>query len=869
MGFDPKTILASGGSISNIATSFGVPSCMVNLGGAALGLIPTDILFAMRNAMAQGRELADSIVKRINTVIRDELGISLFPDRDGFFGFFSDNSRFGMDIIGGITGALGTFIGFAQGAAAAANELYQTYQEIAQCLADFKTFLDNSNGGASEKREEFAKLDPLGFEQYVTQNFGIYIDQGNQAAQARDELDEQIAAIDAELDARRADPTREPGFVEEPVVESVFRLEAGPPRSRSGKFILSVDGLYYDSQTSGVQPALLELEQREEDVRFDLGGFTNADLWKQEFDPSLGGRGIPTSSKDLRYYFNSILDPNILDNSPGITRFYNEDELLLSLEGQKDRRIYDVSAELQELTDDGASQAVIDNMRQVLLSEASYFEDKINKRKKQIELAVKVPVFLGKGAQFSPGNVPVNDFSYLAGSNFLLDIENQRKIVLDQADVTGVVLPLEVKFTEKIETDDSVFIDHLLLANVARGETISSPSSPSSVSLQVNTRIVEDGLFALYNYLNVETDNPNGTTFGSHNSSRLGVDSNSQLVGSASSIFDAGLGLPFLSGVAFPKDGSSEIDFMGTYAKMPQTSEFQDFLYNTKGGTFETWVHMPYLDNTTYGYNLHEDNTLGLYRLLLANENVGISDSKTPQEDINNMRPDFGTGIVRGAILGFTRDRRFTQGLDPSNNDADNSVDDLVLVLAPTQSYDSSSAGFLAKRDKNCARDAYHGMKVPVFDTLNGKSLSSCGNSFVQLSVAVDPQKDEVRVYMDGVKLSTSSYQDIFGTGRAQEVFKAPSVYQNNSFEYSGGPSLDTYFTPWIVGGGYTDGFSSGNFMGGEYGGKVSGLRGYVGCTRFYSKPLKDSEVLNNYEATQRFFKNINMEDLWEPIVSE
>jgi hypothetical protein len=448
-----------------------------------------------------------------------------------------------------------------------------------------------------------------------------------------------------------------------------------------------------------------------------------------------------------------------------------------------------------------------------------------------------------------------------------MDIKDQRSIVLDQADVTGVVLPLEVKYTEKIQTTDSVFLDHILLANIAKGETVASPLEPSAQSLQINTRIVEDGLFALYNYLSVETDEASGSKFGLHNSSRLGVGTNAQMVGTASSIFDNGLGIPFLSGVAFPASGSSEVDFMGSYTKLPETREFQDFLYNTGGATFETWIHMPDLDGTTNGYNLHDNDTLGLYRLILANENVGISDSKQPQADINNMSVDTGTGTVRGAIFGFTRDRRFTLGLDPSNNEADNSVDDLVLVLAPTQSYDSSSAGFIGNREINCNRSSYYGMTVPVFETYNGKSLSSCGNSFVQLSVAIDPQQDEVRVYLDGVKLATSSYQSTFATARAGEVFKAPSVFQNNSFEYSGGPSLDTYFTPWILGGGYTDGFSGGNFMGGEYGGKISGLRGYLGCTRFYSKPLNDGEILNNYKATQNFFKNVEVPNsLWEPL---
>lgn len=863
MAFDAKTFLAGGGSLGALGSSFGVPSCMLNLASDVLGLIPTPILLAIRQAMQAAAMIVDAIIKRINSYIRDLLGISLFPDRDGFFGFFSASSRFGLDLFSGISLAIGAFL-------AAANEvqaLIDKIEKAKECLAKFKDYLDYSNGNASQRREELANLSPTDYDNLINSQFGVYFQQAQQAQTLLDQYNDQIAVCDNILLQRTLDPTLEPGETAE-AVESVFRLDAGPPRSRSGKFILSIDGLYYDSQVSGIEPALLELAEREEDVKFKTGGFYNGDLWKLEFDPNLGGRGIPTTSKDLQYYFNSILDPNILDNSPALTKFYDQDELLLTLEGQKDRRVFDVSSELQELIDDGSSQAIIDNMRQVMLSETSQFQDRINKRKKQIELAVKVPTFLGKGPQYTPGNVPINDFSYLAGSNFLLDIENQRKIVLDQADVTGVVLPLEVKYTEKIETTDSVFLDHILLANVARGETISSPDEPSAISLQINTRIVEDGLFALYNYLNVDTDSPSGTLFGVHNSSRFGVDSNSQMVGTASSIFDSGLGIPYLSGVAFPASGSSEIDFMGSYVKLPETSQFQDFLYNTAGGTFETWVHMPHLDNTIYGYNLHDDSTLGLYRLILANENVGISDSKDPQLDINNMALDTGTGLVRGAIMGFTRDRRFTLGLDPSNDDADNSVEDLVFVVAPTQSYDSSSAGFISKRT-NCSKENLHGMTVPVFSTLNGKSLSTCGDSFVQLSITMDPKKDEVRVYMDGVKLATSSYQDTFGVTRPGESYKAPSVYQNNSFEYSGGPKLDTYFTPWILGGGYTDGFSSGNFMGGEYGGKVSGLRGYLGCTRFYSKPLEDSEVLNNYKATQRFFKNINMEDLWEPIISE
>tara|TARA_Y100001937_G_scaffold37513_1_gene53500 strand:- start:20933 stop:23530 length:2598 start_codon:yes stop_codon:yes gene_type:complete len=862
MGFDLSTFLKTGGSASDLASQFGVPSCMLTLGTDILSVIPVPILQKYREAVVRGRQRADTVVKNVNAEIRDALGISLFPDRDGNFGFFSRSSRFGLEVLN-ITEDLGEFIGAAQGVVAAGGELARRFEAAAECMSKFKEFLDFLDGNSFQRREELGDLEPTDLADIVNGEFGALMDLAGTSTTFVDLADTQIGIIDDIILDSIVNPPAPPP---PEITESVFRLEAGPPRSKTGKFLLSVDGLYYDSQTSGVQPALLELEDRSESVLFEDGGFPFGEAWKLEFDPSLGGRGLPTTSKDLRYYFNSVLDPDIIDNSPSITAYYDQDDLLLSIRGQKDRRVFDVSSEIKELVEDSASQAIIENMRQVLFSEIAQFDDKLNKRKKQVELAVKVPTFLGKGPLFTPGNIPVNDFSYLAGSNFLLDIQNQRKIVIQQDDVTGVVLPLETKFTEKIETTEEVVIDHILLSNIARGETISNPLEPSAPSLQINDRIISDGLIALYNYLTVKEDVASGTNFSVRNSSDFGRLLDSQLVGSSPEVFTRGLGIPFLSGVAFPKDGSSEIDVTGSYLRLPDRPQFQDLLYNSGGATFETWIHMPDLDGTTQGYNLHDNNTLGLYRLILANENVGISDSKQPQEDINNMSPDAGTGIVRGAILGFTRDRRFTLGLEPSNDSSDNPVGDLCLVLAPTQSYDSSSAGFIADKT-NCNKTGIHGMTIPVFETFNGVSLSSCGRSFTQLSVCMDPPRDEVRVYLDGVKLMTSSYQGTFGTQKLGEAYKSPSIYQNNSFEYSGGPSLDNYFTPWILGGGYTDGLSSGNFMGGEFGGKISGLRGHLGCTRFYSKPLEDSEVLNNYKATKNFFKNIEVPNsMWEPI---
>ena len=110
MAFDAKTFLQSGGSLGGLASNFGVPSCMLTLAGDVLGLIPTPILLAIRQAMLLATQILDAIIKRINSYIRDLLGISLFPNRDGFFGYFSNSSRFGLDLFSGITAAIASFL---------------------------------------------------------------------------------------------------------------------------------------------------------------------------------------------------------------------------------------------------------------------------------------------------------------------------------------------------------------------------------------------------------------------------------------------------------------------------------------------------------------------------------------------------------------------------------------------------------------------------------------------------------------------------------------------------------------------------------------------------------------------------------------
>ena len=162
-------------------------------------------------------------------------------------------------------------------------------------------------------------------------------------------------------------------------------------------------------------------------------------------------------------------------------------------------------------------------------------------------------------------------------------------------------------------------------------------------------------------------------------------------------------------------------------------------------------------------------------------------------------------------------------------------------------------------------------MKVDLSATQFGQVSSS----FVLIDITCDPGNDEIKMYADGALVATSSISTVFGVDPKQAL-ELPSFKKRNSFEYSTstvdgpnsikyGPLLNPFYTPWIVGGGYTDGmYQYGNFLGGgeettggSRSGIVSGLRGHIGSLKFYSRPLNTSEVLKNYKAQKGFFKNI------------
>jgi len=879
--------IASRGGTATQATAgaLGIPQCILDLGEDILSLLPTPILNALNKLAQDALEPLDRFVKYFVRKVRQLFGILVTIDEDGntvyFFSFF----KYALSPLA----LLNTINRYLQALTDLLGDIYNTIRDIEAEIERIKDCLNSLRRDGQRGFDELIRDNSTDqeYSDYISSRFSsdrrILVENDRLRGQLLD-FQARIARI---LAQRRANPELEPELKPSTLLylnglgfriagpqkpKEIFRLSYGPPVAKKGKFILSIDGLYFDSQVSGVIPALSELSNRKSNLRKNLS-------WKFEHDPSLGGRGKNISIGTFKNYINTVLDPGILDDSFGLRQFYEQDELLQSLIGQKNRRIYDVSAQLQDAINGVSSIAIIENLKQVMLSESAHNQEKVDKRKKQIELAVKMPVLYNNESLFEPGQIPINDFSYLEGINFKVDINKQKKLTLDQQEVSGIILPLEVKYVQQIEQQEEVVLDHILINNIGLGGIVANGSGTMAPKLTINYNVESDKLVGLYNFLKFEVSVPSSTSFNLRNSSQIGDDLNGQLVGrSEPEIFRGGVGIPYLEGITKNSQVSSTVpSAVGSYVRLPQAPQLQDLFYNPVGATIETWVYTPDLD-TSSGYN--DGDVSGLYRLILANENTGISSGTSAQSNILELRRDNTTNFVKGMIFGFTRDRRLTNNMLPSNLNEDNHVSGSCLVLAPTQSHDSSSVGFINKSyygNNGCLSisSVWHSMKFPVFTEVNGVSLSSCNNEFCLLSLTFDPQQNKIKMYCDGQLLTTSSYTNVFGIEKEGKIINVPSVKKLNSFEYNllnmintsskdlkYGPKLDTNFTPWIIGGGYTDGMQTGNFMGGGYGGIISGLKGYIGSFKIYSKALSQDQILNNFNVSKDFFKNVDISKL-------
>lgn len=883
------------GAFQALGMAYGMPSCMLNLAAGAMSLLPSSVLSDMQSKMSEGKAKANEITKEVFKKLMLNTGIIEFDTETGLLKFGSDTAWMGIEnddsqTMNNLAGLLGAF----QYAASFGAQIYQNYTDItnqidaiSDCLDKFNKLQSFQSGNSAEEK---ASLPPAEAEALFNTVYAGDKARLSSASEFMSKCTTKISEINTILQARALDPALEPKLLNsreldpyldktnfprvsptDPEVgreqEEVFRLTYGPPISTAGQYVLTSDGLYYDSQSGGLDPVFLAIS----------GIVPLGDKWNYNYDPNLGGRGQSVSIKSLNQFTDNMFDPNLIDDSRGLQVYYEEDHFLSVLKQQRNKHVYDLSADLVSfISEFGEGSSIVKNQRNLIISDIANHNSKINRRKKQIEVAVKAPQVYGRQTQprFAPGHIPINDFSYLADYNLEVGFDKQTSLIFNQADVAGIVLPINAKFARTSSKPPSMTFDQLRVPTVGKGSILYSPSSTQAGTvLSLNDQIVYDDLFAIYNFLETKVELPSSLSFETTNCATEDRYNNAQMVAASTrSVFVSGLAIPYLEGIVENKSSdTAAASALGSFVKMPDSPEFQNLTYSSTGFTLECWAHVPDIMDGNIGWL--SATTSSLTKVLLANENVGNASGATAvdhtgtERDLDYLKNTRGENFVRGLVCGFTRDRRLTHEITGYSNinSQNDPVSSLSFFIAPTQSRDLSSASWVNNDDCQDV-PTFHKMKVD----LSATNFGNVSSQFVLIDVTCDPINDEIKMFADGDLVATSSLASVFGTEVGIPI-SLPNFKKNNSFQYSSttvdgpeilkqGPLLNPFYTPWIVGGGYTDGmYQYGNFLGGDRGGITSGLRGNVGSLKFYSRPLDSTEVKRNYKAQEGFFKNIKV----------
>jgi len=741
----------------------------------------------------------------------------------------------------------------------------------------------------------------------------------------------------------------EPDPTKSPFADIITPFETLPPVAKKGKFLYSRTGLYYDSYSGGIpyEGCLSNIVSaiyydKDGNPRPGAGVPPGAVKWLHDYNPNIGGKGTCLSWNTFNELTETIFDLNNINESPEIKQFYDEDHFLQVLIDERNREVYDLSSYITELQLSGYTEdtAILSNQRQTLYSKISGHDSKIKRRKKQIEVHV---VLAPAGNEAKPGQIPINDFKTLDIGPIVAPKSKQEDLLFHQYEVSSVVLPLCPTLIKSQVTEGGFNINSLMIPPVGVGSIIASDpyvSGTSGTVLSLNDQITTNGLVAIYNFLDSDLVSPDSTQYLTINCSTSStVSGAAQMVASSvDSMFPSGIGLPYFRGICnffsgVSGDGNTKTAWVQNleasarylhdayrpygYARIESGwNDIDSLFYASGGATIESWVHMPDLhDRAGPGWNT-EGSLSALHRVMLGCENRGGKFlSNDPHLTVGPQYED----SVRGMLMGFTRDRRITKGMLPSNNPVDNEVSSgLSFYLAPTQSVNTSTVTFVTPSADAfyCAQDATapsgaYGFSIDTSTTVSGVTLDSLSSSFMLLTLSIDYGGDAVSLYLNGNLMKTQNIHSVFGTLGGKGVPpRLPSMADTSAFNYDviyekeldqmaprypvnslgwsdfwswDGPvplggARSSRITPFIIGGGYTDGMhpksltedgntltydtnsaAGMNFLGGQWGGKKSGLYGFLGSFKLYKRAISEGEALVNYNAQKGFFENIRI----------
>jgi len=708
----------------------------------------------------------------------------------------------------------------------------------------------------------------------------------------------------------------------------------GAPVAKDGQFLFSRTGIYYDSYGGGldwsgcITNIVSAVYYDPEGNPYPGNGVpTNAMRWLQEYNPNLGGKGQHISWNTFNQWAETVFDINQINETPELQQYYEADHFLQVLVGQRDREIYDTSSIIQDYQAKGYGEdsALLMNQRQILYSKINSHNLKIKRRKKQIEVHV---VLSPDGSVPTPGKVPINDLRPLDSAKIAIQRALQERLMFQPDEVSGIILPLCPEYIKSEVPQDEFTLEEILVPEVGVGGIINTDKDlslgTSGTLLSLNSHITTDNLVAIYNFLDADLVNPNSEKYKVINcSTSSALDGAAQLVASSvTSMFPSGIGLPYFRGMCnffsgVDGDGNrkaSRYSDNSEYLKSAYRpygygrieggwNDIDSLLYASGGATIETWVHMPDLGDTdSPGWNTSSELS-ALHRVVLGCENRGGTVSAL---DDWITGPHYGSESTRGLLLGFSRDRRITKGLSPSNNPDENDINSgLVFYMAPTQGVNTSGVTFMnsAKDIAYCEHDnegpsGYYGLTLDTSTTVSGVQFNDVSSQFCLATITIDYESDMVNLYLNGNLMKSQSVHTTFGKTGYPNL---PSLMSTSSFSYTnmyheslpynaplfppeslgqtdfwywngpqpggqGAPPL----TPWIIGGGYTDGMhmrdltgykptedTGMNFMGGQWGGKKSGLYGFLGSFKLYNRAITIAEITANYNGQRGFFENI------------
>jgi len=411
-----------------------------------------------------------------------------------------------------------------------------------------------------------------------------------------------------------------------------FDLVYGPPISTDGKFVLSQDGLYYDSRNGGIPLT--------EDMVY------SSKSWSLGGHPWEGGRGQAITEDKLRFVSNTIFSDDFEADDPqgNVDRLLEIDEILQAY--IRDRNIHhtQIEAYITELVSTGFERTspTVLNYRRSQSAHSDAYESKIKKRKKQLQLfglfgGIQITnsdsplgqdIIIktltnserrhllasngykadGSNLPFRPGvdgikrlgdivvdydtevnrirvrkrleRAPLNDFSYLKGSAIIPDVSVQRKIVIAE-DVANIVVPSEPIFVKGNPLLGTVYLKDFNVDDISTGDFVKTQGTVSGVNpmyKSLGDSIVTEGLVVCYNFLKPDITTPNRNKYDLDNYAEGSKALNGKFVASSTEhAFPSGLSIPFLRGTIYDPEKQ-----YGIFYKPIDDVD----VYNNRGGCY-------------------------------------------------------------------------------------------------------------------------------------------------------------------------------------------------------------------------------------------------------------------------------------------